>query len=129
MRKKVNKVKKQKSEKKFKDAKPLTEDGIFPFKFKYVCVTTKNDGIHFGAMVHYSWETRTAILVESRRIWEWVGAFTQTQICNDGCKEAELSQIAKTPILLPEVIEIIGVTDEARKIIEGYPAGKKVTPG
>ena len=63
------------------------------------------------------------ILTEARRIWYWKGAASLSQLATDGtsapseCKFP--APVARVTVL--EAIEIIDVTDAARKSIEGVP--------
>ena|ERR1700720_2408437 len=88
---------------------------------KYVLVRTYSAGVHIGYLKNIK-ETE-AILTSSRRIWKWEGAFTLSEISQDGIyKNSKLSK--EIPIIfLTQAVEIIPCSDKAIKIfnsIEGY---------
>lgn len=89
----------------------------------YVIIRTENAGVFAGSLVSYREDSRHADLTDARRLWYWDGAATLSELATsgtskpDGCKfPAVVSRIT-----LAQVIEIIEVTDAARKSIEETP--------
>ena len=62
-----------------------------------------------------------AILINSRRIWYWSGAATLSQLAMEGTKNPDSCkfpcEVGKHEI--PDVIEVLHCTEEARKSIQG----------
>ena len=53
-----------------------------------VVVRTRDAGVHVGLLADYNEMSRTAILLESRRIWRWYGANTLSEVARDGISGA-----------------------------------------
>ena len=68
-------------------------------------------------------ERQSVVLSEGRRLWEWQGAATLSQMAVDGVskpKECKFpTAVAKVKVF--EVIEILYCTDKAKTSIEGVP--------
>jgi hypothetical protein len=66
-------------------------------------------------------------LVNSRRIWYWDGACSLSQLAVEGSKNIDNCNIAMVvpTQFVANVIEIIPMTKEAKKIIEGAKIWKK----
>jgi hypothetical protein len=88
---------------------------------KYCMVRTYSAGVFAGTI---GWRDGKEIsLMNARRIWYWDGAATLSELATRGtskptkCKfPAEVAEM-----LLTEVIEIIPITDAARKSIQEVP--------
>ena len=86
---------------------------------KYVIVRTLSAGVFAGYL-----ETRNGSEVEltnARRLWFWSGAASLSQLAMTGTSKPNECKFP-TPVaavLLLGVIEIIDVTEEAKKSIEG----------
>lgn len=97
-------------------------------KSAYVLVRTKSAGVFAG----YLKSKRNTIsgvevtLVDVRRIWYWAGAKSLSQLAVDGtCKPNDCKFPVEVPkIDLFEVIEIISVSNKAKKSIEEVPIWK-----
>jgi len=69
---------------------------------------------------------KTAVVLEARRIWYWTGAASISQLAIDGtnnpgsCKFPE----AVSKIQLTDVIEVLDVTEKARKSIDSVKIWK-----
>ena len=79
---------------------------------KPVIVRTYSAGVHFGYL--RSREGKEVVLVNSRRIWRWGGAWTLSEIATTGL-DVSKSKVAASvsSITLTEAIEIIDCTPEA----------------
>lgn len=78
-----------------------------------VCVVrTYSAGVHIGKVVSVS--GTEVELTESQRLWKWNGAFTLSEVANNGVgKESRMSM--PTDIYLSQSIEIIPTTEKARE--------------
>lgn len=91
----------------------------------YKIVRTYSAGVFAGELV--SRKGKEVVLRNVRRLWRWEGAATLSQLAQSGtvapgnCKFPE----PVTSIVLTEAIEILDVTDKARKSIEGVPVWRK----
>jgi len=95
-----------------------------PSDKKYVIVRTYSAGVFAGYL-----ESRTGqevVMTEARRLWYWNGAASLSQLANDGVSQP---QDCKFPapvsrVELLQAIEILDVTDKAKKIIQDVPEWK-----
>lgn len=90
-------------------------------KDKYVIVRTYSAGCFAGTIA--SMDGKTVTLTNARRLWYWEGAASLSQLAEVG---TSLPNKCKFPIevsevLLTEAIEILAVTDAARKSIASVP--------
>ena len=86
---------------------------------KYQIVRTHSAGVFAGYVE--SRNKQEVVIRNSRRIWYWDGAASLSQMANEGVKKPDnckFSQVVDRTELL-QVIEIIDVTEKAKKIIEG----------
>lgn len=92
---------------------------------KYLIVRTYSAGVFAGEFV--SKEGREVILRNARRIWYWAGSSSLSQLAMEGTKDPANCKFPCTvnSILLLECIEIIEVTEIARKSIESVPVWKQ----
>lgn len=96
-----------------------------PSPRKYVIVRTYSAGVFAGEL-----ESRTGrevVLLNARRLWYWKGAASLSQLAVSGTSDPAG---CKFPVAVPrvellETIEILDVTEEARKSIEGVPVWKQ----
>lgn len=95
-----------------------------PDETPYVLIRTCNAGVHAGYLV--SKEGREVTLKHSRRIWYWEGAASLSQLAMEGVSKPDKCKFTMpiNTITLFETIEIIPVTDVAKKIIEDVKAWK-----
>ena len=91
---------------------------------QYVIVRTYSAGVFAGILKNK--EGKEVILQDARRIWRWEGASSLSQLAQSGtsnpseCKFPEEVSL----VILTEVIEILKVTDDAKKIISQVPVWK-----
>lgn len=93
-------------------------------KSKYVIVRTYSAGVFAGEFV--SRKDREVVLSNARRLWYWVGAASLSQLAVSGSSNPGG---CKFPVAVPrvellEAVEILDVTDAARKSIESVPEWK-----
>jgi len=92
---------------------------------KYVLVRTFSAGVFAGELE--SRNGQEVVLRKARRIWYWSGAASLSQLAMEGTKDPSN---CKFPCMVDRVellqaIEILDVTDAARKSIEGVPVWTK----
>jgi hypothetical protein len=88
---------------------------------KYVIVRTYSAGVFAGYIE--SRINKEVVLLKARRLWRWEGAASLSQLAMEGTKfpgnckfPCEIGRVE-----LLEAIEILDVTDEAKKSIESVP--------
>ena len=88
---------------------------------KYVIVRTTSAGCFAGNL--HSRKGREVILTNARRLWYWAGAASLSELAVRGPNKPDECKfpVAVPSITLTEAIEIIDVTDAARKGLEGVP--------
>ena len=95
-----------------------------PEKKKYVIVRTYSAGVFAGFLK--SRKGQEVVLSNARRIWKWSGAASLSQLAVNGTSDPNN---CKFPVAVPEItltqaIEILSVTPEAKKSIDGVPVWK-----
>ena len=91
---------------------------------EYCMVRTYSAGVFAGYIE--SRDGKEAVLRNARRIWKWAGAASLSQLATDGTSSPNNCKFP-TPVdkvILTEVIEIIPITEKAKKSIEGVPFWK-----
>ena len=88
-------------------------------KNRYVIVRGNRSGV-FAGTVH-SVKGTEVVLLDCRRIWYWDGAASLSQLAIEGPSKPDNCKfpIAMNKVLVLDAIEIIDVTPQARKVIEG----------
>jgi hypothetical protein len=88
---------------------------------KYVIARTYSAGVFAGYLA--SRKGKEAVLLDARRIWFWKGAASLSQLAVDGTsKPSECKFPTEVPrVELTEVIEVLDVTEKARKSIMEVP--------
>jgi len=90
------------------------------YKNQYVIVRSNGSGVHFGIVKSYNENTRTVVLIKSRRLWEWYG-FTLSAVANQGMSNDKARVAEELPeILITEVLELIPCTEKAIKNLSEY---------
>lgn len=92
---------------------------------EYCMVRTFSAGVFAGYIE--SRNGKEAVLRNARRIWQWAGAASLSQLATDGTSNPNNCKFP-TPVdkvILTEVIEIIPITEKAQKSIQGVPVWKK----
>ena len=92
-------------------------------KGTYVIVRANEAGCFAGVLVSQDDSIRKVVMTQCRRLWFWRGAASLSQLAVDGVsKPDECKFPAATDFHeVLGVIEIIPVSDKARKSIEGVP--------
>jgi hypothetical protein len=92
---------------------------------KYVIVRTKSAGCFAGFLKEE--KDGTVVLTIARRLWQWSGACSLSQLAQEGTKDPKGCKFPcpVNEIKLFEVIEIIDVTKAAQENIEQVPEWKQ----
>ena len=92
---------------------------------KYCMVRTYSAGVFAGILK--SRKGKEAVIKNARRIWYWSGAARLSQLATDGTSNPAVCKFPApvSEVLLTEVIEIIPITEAAKKSIESVPVWKK----
>lgn len=85
-------------------------------KLAPVLVRTYSAGVHFGYLV--SRDGKEVSLTKSRRIWQWQGAWTLSEIASNGLDSGRSKVGAPVDIVLTEAIEIIACAPAGVAAIE-----------
>lgn len=91
---------------------------------EYCMVRTFSAGVFAGYIE--SRNGKEAVLRNARRIWQWAGAASLSQLATDGTSDPNNCKfpIPVDKVILTEVIEIIPITEKAQKSIQGVPVWK-----
>lgn len=94
-------------------------------KSKWFIVRTLSAGVFAGEIK--SRKGQEVVMKNARRLWYWKGAASLSQLSVEGVK---CPNECKFPCAVPEVtltqaIEILPVSDEAKKSIEGVPVWRQ----
>lgn len=92
---------------------------------EYVIVRTYSAGVFAGYLE--SRKDREVVLKNARRLWYWSGAASLSQLANEGVKKPDECKFpAEVPsVTLLEAIEILPVSEEAKKSIDSVPVWKE----
>lgn len=92
---------------------------------KYCMVRTYSAGVFAGTIK--SRDGKEAVLSEARRIWYWDGSSSLSELAMRGTSKPKNCKFPMPveEVLLTEVVEIIPITDCARKSIESVPVWSK----
>lgn len=87
----------------------------------YVIVRTYSAGVFAGTLVNR--DGKEVVLNNARRLWYWAGAASLSQLAQSGTSRPSECKFPEPvdQVILTEAIEIISVTDQARKSIEEVP--------
>ncbi len=90
-------------------------------KKKYVLVRTYSAGVFAGDLE--SKAGQEVVLTNARRIWYWAGASSLSQLAMEGTSKPKECKFPcpVDRVELLQAIEILDVTEKARKSIEGVP--------
>jgi len=89
----------------------------------FVLIRTYSAGVHFGYLKKR--EGKEVELINAQRIWSWSGACSLSQIALEGVKGESKISVAVPSIILTEAIEIIPITEVAKKNLRGVTIWKK----
>jgi hypothetical protein len=86
--------------------------------FNYVIVRTYSAGVFAGYVE--SKDGQEVVLLKARRLWQWAGAASLSQLAMDGTSKPELCKFPceVDKVTLLEAIEILDVTTKAKKSID-----------
>lgn len=89
----------------------LRERGLCPL----VVVRTRGAGVHIGLLAEFDRISKTAVLLENRRLWRWYGANTLNEVATKGVSGAvRLSEPVDAHEVF-EVTELLPVSESARE--------------
>tara|TARA_R110002012_G_scaffold131849_4_gene284717 strand:+ start:179 stop:550 length:372 start_codon:yes stop_codon:yes gene_type:complete len=90
----------------------------------YVIIRTYSAGVHAGYLK--SRDGKEVELLKSRRIYQWSGASTLSQLAQSGTSKPESCKFpeAVDRMILTEAIEILDVTKKAKKTIDAVEIWK-----
>lgn len=90
----------------------------------YVIVRTYSAGVHSGYLK--SREGREVELLKARRFYKWYGSSTLSQFAQSGTSQPSKCKFpeAVDRLILTEAIEILDVTENAKKTIDEVPVWK-----
>lgn len=86
---------------------------------KFVIIRTYSAGVHVGYLKEFDARNNCVRLADSRRIWSWEGAFTLSEIANNGIKGGKLS-VFINDIVLTGVCEILPTTEQVEKKLREF---------
>jgi len=91
----------------------------------YVIVRTYSAGVFAGYLD--ALKNKEATILRARRIWFWDGAASLSQLAVDGTSKPDKCKFPceVSKISLTEVIEVLTVTEKARKSILSVPVWEK----
>jgi len=94
---------------------------------EYKIVRTYAAGVFAGYVKEFDRATRSAVVLQARRIWMWKGAASLSQLAVDGtsCPSECKFPCEVSSIELLRVEEILSVTDKAQKSIKGVSVWAK----
>jgi hypothetical protein len=94
-------------------------------KNQYVIIRTYSAGVFAGYLTKRKGQEGT--IKQARRLWYWDGAATLSQIAQEGVSKPENCKfpIEVEEITLTQIIEILKVTEKARKNIANVPVWKQ----
>ncbi len=86
-----------------------------------VIIRTRSAGVFAGVLSSY--ENQTATLTNARRLWYWSGAASLSELSVEGVANPRDCKfpVAVNSVILPEVIEILPLTDKAKASIAAVP--------
>lgn len=80
---------------------------------EFCIVRTRSAGTHMGILE--SMNGTAVLLSNARRLYQWFGAFTLSEVSLHGCDETSRISESVPKILLTEAIEVIPCSEIARK--------------
>ncbi len=87
----------------------------------YIMARTQSAGVFAGYLK--SRNGKEVVLSEARRIWYWDGAASLSQLAMEGTSKPEKCKFPceVSQVILTETIEILPITEKAKKSIAGVP--------
>ena len=91
-----------------------------------VLVRTYSAGVHFGTLKEHDRATNTVVLIDAKRLYEWSGACSLSQVAVDGVTlEGSKISVAVPQITLGRAIEIIPMSVKSATQMWGAKEWKK----
>jgi hypothetical protein len=92
----------------------------------YCIIRTYSAGV-FAGWINKSFKGMEATIYNSRRLFYWKGACSLSQLANDGVKNPTECQFAQVvpETKLTQIIEVIPITEQAKKVIDGVAVWQK----
>lgn len=88
----------------------------------YVLVRSIGAGVFAGELLSRTVGGKEVHLTNARRIWYWAGAATLSELATKGTSRPDECRFpAPVDLVVFDAVEIINVTEEARKSIESVP--------
>jgi hypothetical protein len=90
----------------------------------YCMVRTYSAGVFAGYIKEQNGQEGT--LIKARRIWQWSGAASLSQLAMEGTSNPSSCKFpcVVDEVILTQIIEIIPITEKAKKSIESVPIWK-----
>ena len=92
---------------------------------RYVIVRTYSMGCFAGTLVEAESTETKKVLVGVRRLWQWAGAASLSQLATKGTSRPQdckfPCEAVREELTSPQGFEVIDVTEEARKSIAAVP--------
>jgi len=85
----------------------------------FVIIRTYAAGVHVGYLKDFDAKNLCARLSKSRRIWRWEGAFTLSEIANNGIKDGKLSDFIDD-IIVTQVCEILPTSNTVEQQLNKF---------
>ncbi len=91
-----------------------------PMIGKYCIVRTFSAGVHIGIIkeVYPALQGSDVLFESSRRLWKWEGAFTLSEVANNGVKSTSRIAEEVKGNMITGANEFLPVSDKAKKTIE-----------
>ena len=91
---------------------------------EYVIIRTYSAGVHAGYLKRR--EGKEVELLKARRFYQWYGSATLSQFAQSGTSQPSKCKFPEEvdKIILTEAIEVISVTESAKKTIDEVPVWK-----
>lgn len=91
---------------------------------RFVIIRTYSAGVHIGYLAEQSEGGKRVKLLDSRRIWYWSGAFTLSEMSQNGVSDPDNCKFSVTipEIELTEAIEILPCTERAMNNLKAVKA-------
>lgn len=90
--------------------------GEHPMIGKHCVVRTYSEGVHIGTPVKI--DGQEVLLKDARRLWQWKGAFTLSEVAQDGVAKDSRLATEVPEVYLTQAISFIPTTEKARKTFE-----------
>jgi len=93
---------------------------------KYCVVRTYSAGVHIGYVMDFGEKhPQQATILKSRRLHQWAGAASLSQVSIDGVDGSSRIAVEIPEITLTDVIEVIPCSEKSAEFFKGAKAWKK----